>query len=109
MSKKESEKTNQEKGNDFLVEGPEIANGVRIGIRHREDHSISIINYSTVEEGKPLREGAEVMEVSRDGSNVARVLSSFKIEKGPIKVNSNKYREGWDAIFAKKELNKQLN
>lgn len=59
-----------------------------------------------LENGKPMNPGDVILMGQRscDGSRF-RVLEKWEVPGGPAKVNSRKYRDGWDAVFSDKSAN----
>ena len=93
-------------GKDSLLAGPQLPNGFHPFVRHRAGHSIQQGYMRPVAEGEPLLDGAFCLE-QRGESNVYDVRDEFVMPKteakGPAKVNSAKFRKGWDSIFGKLE------
>ncbi len=97
-------------GEDSLFAGPELPNGYQPFIRHRADHSIQKGIMRPVVDGEPIHDGTLYLE-RRGESNVYDVRDEFIVpkaetqaaSKGPAKVNSEKFRAGWDRIFGNVE------
>ena len=71
-----------------------------------KDGEIVAVNRGTfVKDGEPIHEGMDYYAV--DSKN-GKVVDSFRLDSGPARVATPKYRNGWDAVFGKKpesELN----
>jgi hypothetical protein len=99
----------QLKPGDFII-GGECTPGVRHYIRRHDDGRVETGHAATMEsaamagnaagciEFEPLAPGADPTRrrVKRDIRYTAR---------GPAAVSTNAYRNGWDAVYGKKELN----
>ncbi len=91
-------------GEDALVAGPQLPNGFRPFIRHRADHSIQKGLMRPIQDGEPIHDGAFYLE-RRGDSEVYDVRDEFvmpKSGKGPAKVSTPAFRQGWDRIFGTK-------
>lgn len=95
-------------GEDFVVLGPKTEDGRQTVIRHREDHSIELAELRSVEDGKPMPEGAELVQLSGKGP-AYKVESIYDSRKGPAKVTTGKYRDNYDVVFGNKTASKDLN
>jgi len=88
---------NDDEGNDILVVGPDMGNGLKPYVRHRPNHEV---------EPGIMREAAEGEEASMDlkaiGPNTYRVVRDSN--SGPPKVTNNAYRKGWGNIFGSKQV-----
>jgi hypothetical protein len=93
-----------------LPQGPtEDGRGVKM-IRLRPEGPSTGVFYP-VEEGKPLQPGADVLKLSRRRGalplfDVETVFSAAEAAEppraGPPKVVSDAYRDGWDAVFGRR-------
>ena len=97
------------KPGDFVI-GSECTPGVRHYIRRHEDGRVEAGRAATLEsaamagsasgciEFEPLAPGADPSR--------RRVKNDFKYTaRGPSRVSTDAYRNGWDAVYGKKELN----
>lgn len=105
--------TNQHDGfpgdRDILILGPAIGSA-RACIRHRPDHSIETGLAQPLKDGvpihgevvqiQPLEEAPGCYEV-KDHCSVSRTQPSPKPAKGPAKVSSDQYRNGWERVYGK--------
>lgn len=92
-------------GDEFVIPGPPLPNGGRACIHHAEDHTVRPGVLMPMEEGKAIPDNAMLLE-AREGTNLYNVvgsIASMKEErqerKGPSKVNSRAFKNGWDNIF----------
>lgn len=101
-----SDDKHEHPGEDFVVLGPKTEDGRQTAIRHREDHTVELCEVYPVQDGRPISENSEIVQLSGEGP-VYRVESSTR--KGPAKVANRAFRENYDAIFGKKAASKDLN
>jgi len=97
--------SDEKKGSEDVVAlGYTLPNGDIPFVRQREN----VIEAGTariVREGEPLGEAEVVrLEPNEDGLTY-RAQPLYDGRKGPTKVNSNAFRNGWDAVFGNKQLN----
>ncbi len=94
-------------GGDVISVGPDLG-GVCPFIRHRPDHSVESGMAKIVRPGDPPTTATPLMLTHRQGSEFdVHVMSKGGSDgpsktKGPSKVNSPAYKDGWDSIFGKK-------
>lgn len=84
--------------------GPEIADGVRYGVRRRGDE-IQAVSLTTMKDGVSLTPGAELIDVEeRDGRYMAKTIYKVPLSggDGPAQVATPAYRDGYDRIFGGK-------
>lgn len=91
---------------DELRAGPDLGNGSRPFVRHTADHKIEMGVMTPVKEGQPILPGAFHLESipGTDRYKVEGALPASESAKGPAKVNSGAYRDGWDGIFGKRPI-----
>jgi hypothetical protein len=82
----------------------------------KSERGIGIRGIKPVKDGEPLLPGEDLFKVTPATNPVGAYdmetvyESPYKTEsKGPAKVSSPKYREGWDAIFGDKPDTDMLN
>lgn len=91
---------------DVAIPGPELPNGDRLCIAHH-NHETRIGVLQKMRPGEPLPDHAHLVSpiegtpMYEIGESVADLKRGGK---GPAKVNSKAYREGYDRIFGKKEI-----
>ncbi len=95
---------------DELIAGPDLGDGTRPFIRHTADHQIVGGMLRTAKSGQPCN-GCEVVALTPiDGSRYkVQTLygggaDSERETKGPGKVVTDRYREGWDRTFGSKAI-----
>jgi len=101
--------------------GPKLPDGSQPMLRMQEgadggtEYASGVVQ--PLEDGKPLNPEAEELDMKRiENSPFYEVLSMRGSEhtekgwhKGPAKVTSNAYREGYDRIFSRKPRPEELN
>jgi hypothetical protein len=102
MSKRECE------GKDVMHLGPQVrADGSRLCVRHKPDHTWQEGILKPVKEGEPLNSEYSCLALERreDGAFDVNVLMEGTAPaaegSGPAMVNSEKFKTGWDRIFGK--------
>ena len=97
-------------GTEFVipVPGTELPDGGNMCIHHGPDHSMSLGHMHPIRDGVSIPDDAVICR-SREGSEKYDVVGSINDMKasksGPSMVNSKEFRNGWDNIFNKNELN----
>jgi hypothetical protein len=94
---------------DTLTDLGPCENGLRHVRLSREGESLGVAHMRQVEEGKPLHDCS--LYYTDSGG---KIVGSVRIGKGPAKVSTPQYRNGWDAIFGhdqntNSQSNKDLN
>jgi hypothetical protein len=88
-------------GDEFVIPGPPLPGGARMCLHHGTDHTVRTGVMKPMEDGKPIEEDAILLE-QREGTGLYNVVGSVSdLKKGPSKVNSPAFRDGWDRIFGK--------
>jgi len=88
-------------GDEFVIPGPSLPGGARMCLHHGTDHTIRTGVMKPMEDGKPIEEDAVLLE-QREGTGLYNVVGSVSdLKKGPSKVNSPAFRNGWDRVFGK--------
>lgn len=88
---------------DVAVLGPEVDGGGRLVIRQQGDQ-VSAGVLHPLDENRPVT--GELVTLSPRGDGSYRVESHGK---GPAKVSSPGYRQGWDNVFGAKPKKQMLN
>lgn len=97
------------KPGQFLI-GDECVEGVRHYVRRHEDGRVEAGHVATLESGK-MRDRARgyiELEPTEPGCDprVRRVKQDIPYtSRGPRTVSTDAYRNGWDAVYGRKELN----
>jgi len=105
------------KRGDIVELGPELGNGMRVGVRHTADHRMEVGQVRVPQEGENLT-GCRLLMGKSDGQRMfvedeldlrggcrdeASMPHAATYEQGsrgrPAKVTTDEYREGWDRIF----------
>ena len=95
----------KDEGEDQVRFGPTLSSGEQSMIRRRGEH-LEVGLISRVVEGRPIREGAELVHIEgpeRDGWYSAETLYRHP-GGGPARVATPAYREGYDRIFGKQKV-----
>lgn len=86
-------------GADRLLDAGECGDGMRHMVATKSGVPVAVTHMRRVEDGECLQPGDRVYYVDEDG----RVVDTFSTGPGPAQVATPKYRNGWDAIFGKKD------
>lgn len=97
---------------DELIAGPVLPGGVRPFVRHTADHNIMVGTMRQVPEGTSINPGEGAFALSDKGGGRYEVTplvepekaSAAEGHKGPARVNTKAYQNGWDALFGKKPV-----
>ncbi len=103
-------------GKDMLVPGPDLGNGVRTFTRHLPDYTVVGGVMKPLKEGEPILDGGvfmvkprgdgtpicDVEDVPIPGQKTCQECIAEAGHKGPARVATPKYRDGWDRIFGGK-------
>jgi hypothetical protein len=87
---------------DIMMEAGVDADGDRIGLRIKPDGTTMYQKVLPIEDGKPLRGEPVVLRGSGPIYDVEEFGGTPGKSKGPAKVSTNAYRNGWDNVFAAK-------
>jgi len=94
-------------GGNFVIPGPALPNGDRICVAHKDGHQLEAAVLHHAKPGEPMpddavlvspMEGTPYYEIGESVADLKRGAS-----KGPSRVNSKAFRDGWDGIFGKRE------
>lgn len=92
----------------YLIPGPELPNGDRLCVEHKEGHELRAGVMHMAKEGEPMPDDAVVIKPMEGtpfyevGESVADLKAGAAGAKGPAKVNSAAFRDGYDRIFGKR-------
>ncbi len=102
-------------GKDIVQVGPRLPNGSFLGVRHLPDHTRELGEIRSLEDGKPLDDGALLLS-EREGEDVLDVVSGGTVadlKQGTLpgggQVATPAYREGYDRTFGSRKLDSSLN
>ncbi len=87
---------------DEVTLGPELGNGLRIGVRHTEDHQVAVALVRTIGPEDEIPDDAIALDRIEGDRYRARELTSEE-RRGPSRANSRAYRNNYDTIFGKKQ------
>lgn len=88
--------------------GPTVG-GATLSVRHTKDHKFQAGLLYPLEHGRPVPLGAELMQLTPRKEGGYSVESHGLLGKGPAKVSSPKYRQGWGKVFGSKQNKALLN
>lgn len=87
---------------DEVIVGPKLSDGQRIAIRHTSDHDVVPCFINPVRQGKPCM-GLNVVALERIEGNRYGVTTILPERKGPSRVTTDAYRDGWDRVFERND------
>jgi hypothetical protein len=86
---------------DFVLPGPLSENGGQYVLRHTDNHELEVGIISPVIDGKPIH--GDLVQLDKRETIGYNIKFIYK-NNGPPKVTNESYRNGWDDIWGKKEL-----
>ena len=92
---------------DVLRPGPELndGKGSRLFVRHTADHETVTGVMRPAREGENMAEGGFFsLEPNGDRGDFKVTPICTQAAKGPAKVSTPAYRDGWDSIFGKRPV-----
>lgn len=102
---------------DEIAIGPEVAPGIRAGLKRTADGEVTPMHFTPARDGVPVPPGAEVLFVDpvsdgtssscecgtwRKVSSLYPPLAGQATSQGPAQVATPEYLENYDRIFGKK-------
>lgn len=96
--------SDQKKTDELHVRSYDVSTGTYEGVRKRTGEEDIGCYLEPMRPGVPLQEGEEILSVAADRPGVLKLQSMYK-HKGPARVASPAYRDGWEATFGKNNLN----
>jgi hypothetical protein len=97
---------------DVVVLGPPTADGGGVHVLRARDEKIETGELRQLQEGRPIVGEVVTLEPRKENPRVCDVRNSFAPpstatasvtpHKGPARVASQAYRDGWDEIFGQK-------
>jgi hypothetical protein len=89
---------------DVVLLGPPTADGAGVHVIRARDERIETGELRAIQEGKPITGEIVTLAPRKDNPRVCDVKDSYvppamMSHKGPAKVATDAYREGWDSIF----------
>ena len=99
---------------DVVILGPPTADGAGVHVLRAREEKVEIGELRALEEGRPIVGEVVMLAPRKDNPRVCDVKDSYRApgspgataltiaHKGPAKVSTEAYREGWDEIFGNK-------
>ena len=99
---------------DVVLLGPKTADGAGVHVLRAREEKIEVGELRPLEEGRPIVGEIVTLAPRKDNPRLCDVTDSYRApaltstpalaaaQKGPAKVATEAYREGWDEIFGKK-------
>lgn len=99
---------------DVVILGPPTADGGGVHVLRAREEKVEIGELRPLAEGRPLAGEVVTLSPRKDNPRVCDVKDSYRppsvgaatalalAHKGPAKVATEAYRDGWDEIFGKK-------
>jgi hypothetical protein len=101
------------KGPDVVLLGPPTADGAGVHVLRAREERLEVGELRALAEGRPIQGEIVTLAPRKDNPRICDVKESFAaspaLRKGPAKVASAAYREGWDEIFGKPTADRTLN
>jgi hypothetical protein len=85
---------------DEVILGSPFPDGTALGIRHDADHNVSACVARPIRDGQPCM-GADLVALERIEGNRYGVRTLYGGRKGPARVTTGSFREGWERTFGK--------
>ena len=91
---------------DVVILGPPTADGAGVHVLRAREEKVEVGELRALEEGRPIVGEVVTLAPRKDNPRVWDVKDSFRAPgsagKGPAKVATEAYRDGWDEVFGKK-------
>lgn len=87
---------------DIVLLGPPTADGAGVHVLRARDERIEAGELRAITEGRPITGEIVALSPRKDNPRICDVKESYAppaTHKGPAKVATSAYREGWDGIF----------
>ncbi len=100
---------------DVVLLGPPTADGAGVHVLRARDERLEAGELRNLEEGKPISGEVVTLAPRKDNPRVCDVKESYVAsdatceKKGPAQVATQKYRDNWDEVFARRPRNADLN
>ena len=103
---------------DIVLLGPPTADGAGVHVLRARNEGIEAGELRGLQEGRPITGEVVTLQPRKDNPRLCDVKSSYSPpgaatlqlgHKGPAKVATEAYREGWDEVFGSKPSSKDLN
>lgn len=92
-------------GTDVVLLGPPTADGAGVHVLRAREERLELGELRALEEGRPISGEVVSLAPRKDNPRVCDVKESYAPlapHKGPAKVATPAYRNGWEEIFGKK-------
>lgn len=92
---------------DIVFLGPPTADGVGVHVLRAREERLEAGELRTLQEGRPIAGEVLTLAPRKDNPRVLDVKDSYSppatrhAAKGPAKVATDAYRDGWDEVFGK--------
>jgi len=96
------------KPKDVVLLGPPTADGDGVHVLRARDEKLEAGELRALVEGRPVVGEIVSLAPRKDEPRICDVKESWKPpapHKGPAQVATEKYRDGWTAVFEKKQSN----
>src|SRR5687767_7563831 len=95
---------------DVVVLGPPTADGSGVHVLRAREERIETGELRNVEEGRPISGEIVTLAPRKENPRICDVKDSYRApaepqQKGPAQVATQAYRDNWDEVFARRELN----
>jgi hypothetical protein len=99
---------------DVVILGPPTADGAGVHVLRAREEKVEVGELRALEEGRPIHGEVVTLSPRKDNPRVCDVKDSYRApglaptpvmaltHKGPAKVATEAYRDGWDEIFGTK-------
>jgi hypothetical protein len=97
---------------DVVLLGPPTADGAGVHVIRAREERIETGELRALQEGRPIAGEIVTLAPRKENPRVCDVTESWAPpaqQKGPAKVATDAYREGWDEVFGKKPSPSQAN
>lgn len=87
---------------DVVLLGPPTADGAGVHVIRAREERIETGELRALQEGKPIAGEVLTLRPREENPRVCDVTGTYtppSVQKGPAKVASQAYRDGWDEIF----------
>lgn len=101
-------------GSDVVVLGPPTADGNGVHVIRAREERVETGELRALEEGRPILGEVVTLKPREDNPRICDVQESYGAKttqathKGPAKVSTDAYREGWEEIFGKRARTSKL-
>ena len=90
---------------DIVLLGPPTADGAGVHVLRAREERLEAGELRALQEGRPISGEIVTLTPRKENPRVCDVKESWApppMQKGPAKVATDAYREGWDEVFGKK-------